>query len=142
MSDKIRILYIDDYELDRELVKDALEKEHGGFEVFEASNREEFEKLLQTQGFDVVLSDFNIAGFEGLQVLEAVRSFDVDLPVIIVTGTGSEEIAVKALKQGAFDYVIKRTNHIRKLPQTILAVIEKQSLKVQREQAKAALVGE
>lgn len=139
MSDKIRILYIDDYELDRELVRDALEREHGGFEVMEAANREAFLKLLQTHEFDVVLSDFNIAGFEGFQVLETVRSIDANLPVIIVTGTGSEEIAVKALKQGASDYVIKRTAHIRKLPQTILAVIEKQSLKDQREQAKAAL---
>ncbi|MCF8128329.1 MAG: response regulator [Deltaproteobacteria bacterium] len=139
MGDKIRILYIDDYEMDRELVKDALEKEHGGFEVMEASNRVEFETLLRTHRFDVVLSDFNIAGFEGLQVLETVRSIEPHLPVIIVTGTGSEEIAVSALKQGASDYVIKRTTHIRKLPQTILAAIEKESLKEQREQAKAAL---
>ncbi len=139
MSDKIRILYIDDYDMDRELVKDALEKEHGGFQVMEASNRAEFETLLQTHRFDVVLSDFNIAGFEGLQVLETVRSIEPHVPVIIVTGTGSEEIAVKALKQGASDYVIKRTKHIRKLPQTILAAIEKESLKEQREQAKAAL---
>ncbi len=139
MSHMIRILYIDDYDMDRELVKDALEKEHGGFEVMEASNKAEFEELLQTQRFDVVLSDFNIAGFEGLEVLETVRSIEPHVPVIIVTGTGSEEIAVKALKQGASDYVIKRTTHIRKLPQTILASIEKQTLKDQREQAKAAL---
>ena len=42
MSDKIKILYIDDYELDRELVKDTLEKEHGGFELTEASCKQEF----------------------------------------------------------------------------------------------------
>jgi len=124
MSDKIRILYIDDYDLDRELVKDALEKEHGGFQITEASDKQEFEALLKTREFDVVLSDFNIAGFEGLQVLEAVRAHDSSIPVIIVTGTGSEEIAVKALKQGASDYVIKRPKHILRLPQTILAAIE------------------
>ena len=132
MSDKISILYVDDYELDRELVKDALEKEHGGFEVTEASDRQEFEALLKNREFDVVLSDFNIAGFEGLQVLEIVHAHDPRIPVIIVTGTGSEEIAVTALKQGASDYVIKRPNHIRKLPQTILAAIEKQTLRDQR----------
>ena len=139
MSDKIRILYIDDYELDRELVKDALEREHGGFEVTEAADREAFLELLKAREFDVVLSDFDIAGFDGLQVLETVRSIDANLPVIIVTGTGSEEIAVTALKQGASDYMIKRTGHIRKLPQTILAAMEKQSLRDQCEQAKAAL---
>ena len=47
MSEKISILYIDDYELDRELVKDALEKEHGGFQVTEASNRQKFEALIK-----------------------------------------------------------------------------------------------
>ena len=133
MSNKIRILYIDDYELDRELVKDVLEKEHGGFQVTEASNKQEFEALLKTHTFDVVLSDFNIAGFEGLQVLEAVRAHDPSIPVIIVTGTGSEEIAVMALKQGASDYVIKRPKHIQRLPQTIFAAMEKKTLRDQRQ---------
>lgn len=139
MTNKIRILYIDDYQLDRELVKDVLEKEHGGFEVTEASNKQEFEALLKNREFDVVLSDFNIAGFEGLQVIDAVRTHDSDIPVIIVTGTGSEEIAVKALKQGASDYVIKRPKHIRKLPQTIFAVIEKKILEEQRRKAESFL---
>ena len=58
MSDKIRILYIDDYDLDRELVKDALEKEHGGFQVTEASDKQEFEALLKTLEFDVVYKRF------------------------------------------------------------------------------------
>ncbi len=138
VSDKIRILYIDDYELDRELVKDALEKEHGGFDLTEAANKQEFEVLLKTRTFDVILSDFNIAGFEGLQVLGAVQAHDPRIPVIIVTGTGSEEIAVMALKQGASDYVIKRPKHIRRLPQTIFAAIEKKSLRDQREKAEKA----
>jgi PleD family two-component response regulator len=69
----VRILYVDDYPLDRELVKDALEKEHGGFHVTEAASREAFEKQLGEGDFDLVLSDFNILGFEGLQVLQAVN---------------------------------------------------------------------
>ena len=139
MKDRIRVLYIDDYELDRELVKDALEKEHGGFEVTEAPDKQVFMEVLKTCEFDVVLSDFNIAGFEGLQVLDAVHRFNPDLPVIIVTGTGSEEIAVMALKQGAADYVIKRAKHILKLPQTIFAVMEKQALISQGRKGEIAL---
>ncbi len=139
MSDKIRILYIDDYELDRELVKDALEKEHGGFVVTEAANRQEFEELIKNNDFDVVLSDFNIAGFQGFQVIEVVQAHDPRIPVIIVTGTGTEEIAAKAIKQGASDYVIKQSRHIQKLPQTIFAAIEKQALIDQRQKAETAL---
>jgi two-component system, cell cycle sensor histidine kinase and response regulator CckA len=139
MNDTIKILYIDDYELDRELVKDALEKEHGGFEVTEAGNKREFEVLLKTRRFDLVLSDFNIAGYEGLQVIDAVRAHDPRIPVIIVTGTGSEEIAAAALKQGAADYVIKRPRHILKLPQTIFAAIEKKVLRDRRQKDAADL---
>lgn len=139
MNKNIKILYVDDYELDRELVKDVLEKEHGGFTVFEASKRSEFEHLLKTDNFAAILSDFNIAGFEGLQVLDAVRAHNPRIPVIIVTGTGSEEIAVRALKLGASDYVIKRPQHIRRLPQTIVAAIEKKALRDRREKAEAAL---
>ena len=139
MRDKIRILYIDDYELDRELVKDSLEKEHGGFEVTEASDQAEFESLLKTREFDVVLSDFNIAGFEGLEVLDIVQAHDPRKPVIIVTGTGSEEIAVAAIKRGAADYVIKHPRHIRRLPQTILAAMEKQALRDQRRNSEESL---
>ena len=89
--------------------------------------------------FDVVLSDFNIAGFEGLQVLQTVRAHNPSIPVIIVTGTGSEEIAVNAMKQGATDYVIKRPQHIQKLPQTILAAMEKQTLRDQRTEAEVRI---
>ena len=129
----IRILYVDDYPLDRELVRDALEKEHGGFQVIEAASRADFEVRLAEGSYDVVLSDFNILGFEGLQVIAAVHANHPHIPVVIVTGTGSEEIAVEALKRGAADYVIKSPQHIRRLPETIHAVLEKRRLEEERQ---------
>jgi PAS domain S-box-containing protein len=142
MSEPIRILYVDDYPLDRELVRDALEKEHGGFRVSEAASRAEFEVKLVAEDYDLVLSDFNILGFEGLQVLDAVRARAPQVPVVIVTGTGSEEVAVEAMKRGAADYVIKTPKHIQRLPQTIHAVLEKQHLHIEYERARAALEAE
>ncbi len=139
MTPPVRILYVDDYPLDRELVRDALEKEHGGFEVIEAASRADFEITLAQGDFDLVLSDFNILGFEGLQVLEAVRITDSGIPVIIVTGTGSEEVAAEAIKRGAADYVIKTPQHIRRLPHTIHAVLEKKRLADERRQINEAL---
>jgi two-component system cell cycle sensor histidine kinase/response regulator CckA len=139
MNQLVRILYVDDYPLDRELVRDALEKEHGGFELVEAASWADFETTLAQGDFDLVLSDFNILGFEGLQVLEAVRATDPHLPVIIVTGTGSEEVAAEAIKRGAADYVIKTPKHIQRLPHTIQAVLEKKRLEDERRQAEEAL---
>ena len=125
---RVRVLYVDDYPLDRALVRHALEVDGEGFELVEAGSRAEFEAALAGGGFDLVLSDFNILGFEGLQVLAAVNSTPSPVPVVIVTGTGSEEVAVEAMKQGAADYVIKTHKHIQRLPHTIEAVLEKRRL--------------
>ncbi len=135
MSDKVQVLHVDDSSFDRELVREALEHARGGFELVEASNREELESALAAGCFDVVLSDFNILGLDGLEVFARVRKRDPEVPVIIVTGTGSEETAVEAMKLGVEDYVIKTPAHIRRLPITILAVLEKRRLREERRQA-------
>jgi PAS domain S-box-containing protein len=135
----IRILYIDDYPLDRALVRDALVSEGKGFEVIEADSRQQFERLLAEEHYDLVLSDFNILGFTGLQVLDAVQAKSPQIPVIIVTGTGSEEIAAEAIKRGAADYVIKSPQHIRKLPHTIQAALDQKRLRRERQFAIDAL---
>ena len=119
----VRILYIDDSAHDRALVRHALEIEHGAFRVTEAATRAAFEAQLAHGDFDLGLSDFNILGYDGLQVLDAVKAKNPRLPVLIVTGTGSEEIAVEAMKRGAADYVIKTPQHIQRLPLTIRSVI-------------------
>ena len=124
MTDLIHILYVDDSPHDRELVRDALEHESGGFQVTEAASRAAFEARLAEGQYDLVLSDFNILGFEGLQVIETVQAMKPGVPVVIVTGTGSEEVAVEAMKRGAADYVIKSPQHIRRLPLTIRSVLE------------------
>jgi two-component system sensor histidine kinase UhpB len=139
MPDPLRILYVDDSPYDRTLVSDVLEKKHGAFAVTLAASKADFEARLADGTYDVVLSDFNILGFDGLQVLDAVRAKDPTIPVILVTGTGSEEVAVEALKRGAADYVIKTLKHIQRLPHTILAVLEKKRLDDERMRAEEAL---
>ncbi len=129
MKNPIRILHVDDNILDRELTRDALILESSGFELTEAKTHEEFLEKIESESFDVVLTDFNILGFLGFEVMEKVKSKNKDTPVIIVTGTGSEEIAVEAMRKGASDYVIKTEKHIRRLPETIRQVLEKEELK-------------
>jgi PAS domain S-box-containing protein len=122
----IRILYIDDSPLDRALVRDALMMEAKGFELIEATSRQQVEALLDSERYDVVLSDLNILGYSGLQVLEAVQTSAPQIPIIIVTGTGSEEVAVEALKRGAADYIVKSGRSLRHLPHSIQLVLEHQ----------------
>ncbi|MBZ0285201.1 MAG: PAS domain-containing protein [Anaerolineae bacterium] len=124
----LHILHVDDSVLDRELVRDVLERESDQFVVTAAASRQEFEIQLTKTNYDAVLTDFNILGFEGLQVIDAVYKVTPSLPVILVTGTGSEEVAVEAMKRGAVDYVIKSPKHIRRLPLVILAAVEHKRL--------------
>lgn len=140
MKKSIRVLHIDDNLHDRQLVKDAVMKESDGFEIVEVDNRSKFEKHLAENDFDLVLSDFNILGFDGFQVIKLVKEKNPEIPVIIVTGTGSEEIAVQAMKMGADDYVIKSVKHIASLAPTIKNVIERKKLQREYNETLQALV--
>ncbi len=135
MTAPIRILYVDDYPLDRALVRDALGSSSQDFELLEASTEKEFIELMKEGNFDLVLTDFNILGFTGLQVLEIIQARYPEIPVIMVTGTGSEEIAAEAIKRGAADYVIKTPHYIQRLPHTIQNALANQVLKQQRSEA-------
>ncbi len=140
MKSPIRILSIDDNPLDRELVRDALNQDNGNFEIIEESNRANFEELITAAGtFDIILSDFNILGFTGLQVLEVILEKCPGTPVIMLTGTGSEEMAVETMKRGAADYVLKTDRHIKRLPHTIRAVLESSRLEKENQRVQENL---
>jgi PAS domain S-box-containing protein len=134
-----RILHVDDNTHDRKLVKDAFLHTRDEFEILEADDRNTFEKLLSEADFELVLSDFNILGFDGFQVLQHVREVKPDIPIIIVTGTGSEEIAVQAMKLGAYDYVIKSASHIRNLVPTVRNVLERKRIEAEHKLTLIAL---
>lgn len=140
----LHILHVEDSAYDRDLVQHALA--HAGISGIEfaptfASNREQFETALARGGYDCVLSDFNIRGYTGLAVFDAVRAIDPGLPVVILTGTGSEEMAVAAMKHGVADYILKSPQHIRRLPTALQHVIEQSRLAAQltAQQAQIAL---
>jgi diguanylate cyclase (GGDEF)-like protein/PAS domain S-box-containing protein len=140
----IRVLHIEDSAYDRELVQHALahaEATETGFTLTSASNRMQFEAALRSGEFDCVLSDFNILGYTGLEVFDAVRAVQPSLPVIILTGTGSEELAVEALKRGVADYILKSPQHIRRLPATLRHIVEQTRLAavLAQQQAQIAL---
>ncbi|MGD8589695.1 MAG: EAL domain-containing protein [Chromatiales bacterium] len=87
-----------------------------------------------TSEFDVIVLDYYLPGLDGLQVLKIIRQErGLDLPVVIVTGQGNEEVAAEVLRQGVTDYLVKRTGYLYELP----AVLEKvqRELELMREQA-------
>ncbi len=124
MKEKIKILVIDDNKMDIALILETLRASDLNFEFTDVDNYEDFIEEIKNKKFDLIISDINIRGVSGLDINKLVKAKYPDLPLIFVTGTGNEEIAASAIKQGAYDYVLKATKHISKLPITIKTVLE------------------
>ncbi|MFP4197450.1 MAG: PAS domain S-box protein [Methanomassiliicoccales archaeon] len=102
----IRLLAVDDEPEFLELTKVYME-EMGDFEVDTASSvREAWERLSQER-YEVVVSDYQMEGENGIEFLEALRKEGVELPFILFTGKGREEVAIRALNAGADFYLEK-----------------------------------
>jgi EAL domain-containing protein (putative c-di-GMP-specific phosphodiesterase class I) len=78
-----------------------------GFRIETAMNGHEAVKSLKENSFDVILSDIDMPGMNGLQLLDEVRAHDLDVPVIMVTGSPSVETAIAAMEHGALRYLVK-----------------------------------
>ncbi len=101
----IKVLVVDDEPVVREMLEDFLDME--GFETETASGGQEALEILEEESFDVVVSDLMMEPMNGLQLLEAIRERGYLVSVVMVTGYGTVETAVSALKAGAFDYILK-----------------------------------
>jgi two-component system, NtrC family, nitrogen regulation response regulator NtrX len=79
-------------------------------------------EFLKKNTYDVVLLDYKMPGTSGLNVLQWMYGMKIDTPVIIITGHGSEEIALEAWKWGAKDYFVKGKSDMSQLPSLVLKV--------------------
>jgi DNA-binding NtrC family response regulator len=79
-------------------------------------------ELLKKRQFDVILLDYKMPGTSGINVLQWMYGMKMDIPVIIITGYGSEEIALEAWKWGAKDYFVKGKSDMAQLPALVLKV--------------------
>ncbi|WP_419786156.1 sigma-54-dependent transcriptional regulator [Pseudodesulfovibrio sp.] len=100
-----QILIIDDEEGIRFSLRGILEDD--GHEVVEAESGEQGLEVLGTTIPDLIFLDIWLPGMDGLKVLDAIRADHADMPVIMISGHGTIETAVKALKKGAFDFIEK-----------------------------------
>ena len=107
MDSSIRVLHVDDDPDFRELTAQLLEREDDRITVTTAADPAEGREHLQSEEFDCVVSDFDMPGESGIAFLETVRADHPDLPFILFTGKGSEEVASDAVSAGVTDYLQK-----------------------------------
>ena len=123
---KTRILVVDDERSMREMLSILLERE--GYEAVEAKNGQEALQLFETSLFDLVISDINMPGINGIELLSCIKTLAPEVPVLMITAFATAEQAVDAIKLGAFHYFTKPFNNdeIRALVRNAL---EKRDLK-------------
>ncbi|MFA1610191.1 PAS domain S-box protein [Halobellus rubicundus] len=109
MADSIRVLHVDDEPSIGDLTADFLERVDPRFEVETVTSAEAgLERLRSVDAeVDCVVSDYEMPGRDGIEFLEAVRETHSDLPFILFTGKGSEEVASDAISAGVSDYLQK-----------------------------------
>ncbi|MBW4617028.1 MAG: response regulator [Desmonostoc vinosum HA7617-LM4] len=115
----LRILLIDDSYNDRLLAIHALEQELCELKIQEITQAQELNEALTTGQFDLVITDYQLRWNDGLTVLRTIKSRYPDRPVVMFTNSGTQEIAVEAMKSGLDDYVIKSPNHYVRLPAAV-----------------------
>lgn len=100
-----RILLVDDEEELRRSTAQALELQ--GFEVLTFASAEHVLELIGYSFSGVVVSDIRMPGMDGMTLLHRIREIDAEVPVILVTGHGDVQLAVKAIREGAYDFIEK-----------------------------------
>jgi PAS domain S-box-containing protein len=132
-ADALRVLFIEDDPADVELC--LLELKKAGFTVAEDVVRtpEEFSQRLGSSSYDVILADYYLPGWTGLDALENLRQEEKDIPFILVTGRLGDETAVECIKQGIANYVLK--DRLVRLPLAVRRALEERALRKERAQA-------
>jgi signal transduction histidine kinase len=121
----LRVLIADDNEADRELIKNCLEQAGLPVIVHEAATGPDVIALYPSARADCVLLDIFLPGTSGIDVLEQLKALDIHAPVIMLTGFGSENLAVAAMKAGAKDYMPKVNVNPQSISRSIRNVVDR-----------------
>lgn len=134
MDQQLKILHLEDNKADAELVRIALEGKFPKIELHHIYKKADFISHMQNNNYSLILSDYNLPGFDGMEALETALKMRPDWPFIFISGTIGEERAVEALRLGATDYVLKE--NMAKLPFVIKRAIKEKHDREEKENTK------
>jgi two-component system cell cycle sensor histidine kinase/response regulator CckA len=133
----LRLLIADDSPDDVDMCLRELRKSGIAFQADTVSTREDFARKLREPPVDIVLSDYGMKGWTGMDALAILKEICPDVPLILVTGTLGDELAVECIKKGVTDYV--RRTRLGRLPVAIRRAQEERSLREAETKTLAAL---
>ena len=142
-STTLRILLVEDNSHDRMAFGRALQKGRLSYEITECVRAEEALEYVRSDScsFNLLVVDHGLPGISGLQLCKELLAAGTPLPLVILTGAGSQQLAVEALKAGVYDYIIKdpARDYLELLPVVLPDVVRRHGERLAREQAEDAL---
>jgi len=123
---QLHVLHVEDNEFDAELVSQALRKAGFSFSVAVVQTEAKFELELHSHLPDVVLADYNLPQWKGMEALAVLQREKLDIPLILVSGALGDVTAVDCIKRGATDYVLK--DGLARLPEAIRRALHEKHL--------------
>jgi PAS domain S-box-containing protein len=133
MSDKLRVLIVEDVPGHAELMEYELQNTGMAFSAKRVETRKAYIEALSTFLPHVILSDYSLPAFDGITALQLKLEYAPDTPFIFVTGALGEELAIDLLKQGATDYVLK--SRLSRLPVAVTRALREVDERKERERA-------
>lgn len=133
----IRLLYVEDNLVDIDLTRRHLYRYAPNIRMDVLQNANDvlvmFKNPVTRHQYDVLLMDHRLKGLNALDVMKELNTYNLSIPIILVTGHGDEEVAVQALKLGASDYVVKSTDYLFHLPSVIENAYNRSQLVLEQE---------
>jgi len=134
LQNKVHILLVDDDAAFLLFLTTVFEDQYG-YHVTTAISGEEALRILQHERtfFDLMFLDYLMPSMTGLEVMQRMKELKLDTPVVILTGAGNEQVAVDAMKRGAYDYLRKEEIDVRHLGTVVEAVRERRLFRIGKE---------
>lgn len=133
MDNETKILMLEDLITDAQLIQRELRDASIKFVSERVESKEAFLNAINTFQPDIVLSDYSLPQFSGIEALRLLKEKAADVPFILITGSLTEEVAVECMKEGAHDYILKSS--LKRLPSAVRNALAKR--KTEQEKVKA-----
>jgi two-component system, sensor histidine kinase and response regulator len=134
MEERLRVLIVDDDQIDRITVQRALKKAGMTVDCIEAEDCAQAIAILSQTPFDCIFVDYRLPDHDGLALVQMIRQQQIQSPIVALTGQGDEQIAVQLMKAGASDYLSKA-----RISPEALAQVLRNAVRIYRAEAEIAL---